>query len=126
MLKIRVDIQQEYSILVCARRTANMRRKSKEGQYCFVEQDVECHDKLEYLNWVWLTKACAEKQKWLVPLMVLDLSEEDQDYYHEQKNIIKLLQMRTLTGMPADMKKHKLVIALTLIVSHGMLILNCS
>ncbi len=46
MLKIQVDLQEEYNILVCARRTANLRRKAKEGQHCFVQQDVQCRDKL--------------------------------------------------------------------------------
>ncbi len=49
MLKIQVDLQEEYNILVCARSIAALRRKAKEGQHSFVQQDVKCHDELEYL-----------------------------------------------------------------------------
>ncbi len=86
MLKIQVDLQEEYNILVCARHTANLRRKAKEGQHCFVQQDVKCSDWLEYLTWQLQTKAHAEKQKALVLLKVLALSQKVQDYYYEQKN----------------------------------------
>ncbi len=86
MLKIQVDLQQEYWILVHARRTADLRRKAKEGQYCFIERDVKCRDELEYLTQHWQTKAHAKKQKGLVLLKVSALSQKDQDYYHKQKN----------------------------------------
>ncbi len=49
MLKIQVDLQEEYKILVCARSNATLRRKSKEGQHCFVKQEIKCSDELEYL-----------------------------------------------------------------------------
>ncbi len=60
--------------------------RAKEGQHCFVERDVNHHDKLEYLDRTWQTKARAEKEKGLVLLKVLALSQEDQDYYYKQKN----------------------------------------
>ncbi len=41
MLKIQVDLQEEYKTLVCARSDAAPRRKTNEGQYCFVQQDIE-------------------------------------------------------------------------------------
>ncbi len=49
MLKIKVDLQKEYDILLCERRTANLRRKANEGQHCFVTQDVKHREELEYL-----------------------------------------------------------------------------
>ncbi len=124
MLKIQVDLQEKYNILVCARRTANLRRKAKEGQHCFVQQDIKCQNELEYITWQWQTKACVKKDKGMIPMTVLALSQEDQDYYHEQKIIIKSLLTHTLTGMPSNANYHKLIIALTFIVNHGMLILN--
>ncbi len=45
-----LDLQEEYGIHFQARRTADPRRKAKEGQHCFVEQDVKHHDVLEYLT----------------------------------------------------------------------------
>ncbi len=63
-----------------------MRRKGKEGQHGFGEQDVKHCQELEYLVWGWQTKARAKKVKGLVPLKVLALSQQDQDYYHQQKN----------------------------------------
>ncbi len=86
MLKIQVDLQEEYNILVHARLTANKRRKAKEGQHCFVHWDFKHCDELEYLIWQWQTKAGAKKQKGLILLKVSALSQKDQDYYHEQKN----------------------------------------
>ncbi len=91
MLKIWVDLQEEYNILVHARCTANLRRKAKEGQHCFVEQDVECYDKLEYLIWQLQTKAPTKKEKGLVPIKISALSLEDLDYYHEQNNHYQVL-----------------------------------
>ncbi len=49
MLEFRVDLQEDYDILVCTRPTADLKRKAKECQHCFVTQDVTCCDKLEYL-----------------------------------------------------------------------------
>ncbi len=86
MLKIQVDLQQENGILCQARRTANLRRKAKEGQNCFVEWDVKRSEELEYLTQQWQTKAHAEKENGLVLLKVSALSQKDQDYYCEQKN----------------------------------------
>ncbi len=83
MLEIQVDLQEEYGILCQARRTADQKRKAKQGQHCFVEQDINRCDKLEYLDRSWWTKAQAKKEKGLVPLKILALSQEDQDYYHE-------------------------------------------
>jgi len=91
MLKIRVDLQEEYGILCQARRAADLRRRAKEGQHCFVEKDVKRCQELEYLDRLWRTKACAEKEKGLVPLKVLALSQQDQDYYYEQKNHFKTI-----------------------------------
>ncbi len=78
-LKIQVDLQEEYNILVWARRTANLRRKAKEGQNCFVEWDFNSRDELEYLTWQWQTKAHAKKEKSLVPLKESALSQKDLD-----------------------------------------------
>ncbi len=50
MLKIQVDLQQEYNILICARRTANMRRKAKQGQHCFVACNVKRRQDLETIT----------------------------------------------------------------------------
>ncbi len=86
VLEIQVDLQEEYYILVCARSTATMRRQAKKGQHCFVEHNIKRCQELEYLIWLLETKACAKKEKGLVPLKVSALSQEDQDYYHEQKN----------------------------------------
>ncbi len=80
MLKIQVDLQEEYNILVYERRTANLRRKAKECQHCFGKQDVKRRQEL--LTWAWQTKAHAKKEKGLVPLKVLALSQEDWHYYH--------------------------------------------
>ncbi len=91
MLEIRVDLQTEYGILCRARSTAALRRKAKEGQHCFVTRDVERRDELEYLDRSWRTKARAEKEKGLVPLKVSALSQQDQDYYHEQKNYFQTI-----------------------------------
>ncbi len=49
MLEIQVDLQEEYYILVCARRSANLKRKAKEGQHLFGEQDIKRRQELEYL-----------------------------------------------------------------------------
>ncbi len=86
MLKIRVDPQEECNILVHAWITATLRRKAKEGQHCFITQDVKCHDKLEYPIQQWQTKAHAKKDKGLILLTVSALSWTDQDFYHCQKN----------------------------------------
>ncbi len=86
MLKIQVDLQEEYNILVCARHTADLRRKAKEGQRCFVQQEVKCHEELEYLIQQWHTKACAKQDKGMIPMTVLASSQEHQDFYHKQKN----------------------------------------
>ncbi len=77
MLKIQVDLQEEYNILVCARQTSNLRRKAKEGQHCFVKQDIKRFEELEYLLSQQQTQACAEKDKGLVPLTVLALSKKN-------------------------------------------------
>ncbi len=79
MLKIHVDLQEEYNILVHA-------QIAKEGQYCFVTQDVACCDELEYVIWQWQTRSHAKKDKGLVLLTVLALSQKYQDFHHEQKN----------------------------------------
>ncbi len=86
MLEIQVDLQEEYGILCQARRTANLRRKAKEGQHCFIEQDVKHCQELEYLVQLWRTKARAKKGRGLVPLTVSALSQQDQDFYHEKKS----------------------------------------
>ncbi len=86
MLEIQVDLQEECGILCQARKTAALRRKAKEGQHCFVTRDVKRHEELEYLDWSWRTKARTKKEKGLVPLKVLALSQQDQDYYYKQKN----------------------------------------
>ncbi len=57
-------------------------------------------------------------------MTVLALFQEHQEFHNEQKMIIKPLPMRTLTGILANVKYHKLVIALTFIVIHGKLILH--
>ncbi len=124
MLKIQVDLQEEYYILCQTRSTANMRRKAKEDQHCFKEQDVKHRQELEYLVQLCQTKAYAKKENRLVPLKVSVLSHEDQDCYHEQKIIFKPLPTCTPPGMPANMKYHRVVIALTFFVIHGKLILN--
>ncbi len=49
MLKIQVDLQDEYNILVYARRTANLRRKANEGQHCFVKRDIKSLGKLDWI-----------------------------------------------------------------------------
>ncbi len=122
MLEIWVDLQKEYDILVCARCTANLRRKAKEGQHCFILQDVKHLEELEYLLQKWQTQAHAEKDKGLVPIKVLALSQNHQDFYYSQKIIIKPLSMCTLTGILVAKQFHKLVIALTFTVIHGKLI----
>ncbi len=91
MLEIRVDLKKENNILCQARRTAALRRKAKEGQHCFVTQDVKRRDELEYLDWSWRTKAGSKKEKGLVPLKILALSQEDQDYYYEQKKYFQTI-----------------------------------
>ncbi len=85
MLKIQVDLQKDYAIIVCERNTATQRRKTSESQHCFVKQHVKCHEESEYLTWQWLTNSCAEKEKGLVLLKVLALSQKDQQFYEEQK-----------------------------------------
>ncbi len=124
MLEIRVDLQEEYNILCGARRTAALRRQAKEGQHCFVKQDIKRRDELEYLDRLWQTKVRAEKEKGLVLHAILALSQQDQDYYHEKKNIFKPSLMRTPPGMPVDVKYCKIVIALSFIAIHGKLISN--
>ncbi len=86
MLKILVDLQEEYNILVCARITAAQRRKAIEGQHCFLPQDVSCCEELEYLLQHWQSKVSAKKEKGMIPMTVLAFSQKDQDFYHEQKN----------------------------------------
>ncbi len=49
MIKIQVDLQEEYYFLVGAKNTAALRKKANEGQHCFVLQDVQQCDELEYL-----------------------------------------------------------------------------
>ncbi len=36
MLEIQVDLQTEYTIIICARSSAALRRKAKEGQHFFI------------------------------------------------------------------------------------------
>ncbi len=66
-------------------------KKAKEGQHCFVKQDVERRQELEYLDRLWQTKSCAKKEKGLVLLKVSALSQEDQDYYYEQKKYFQTI-----------------------------------
>ncbi len=63
MLKIQADLQEEYGILIHARRTRDLRRKAKVGQHHFVEQDVKRRDELEYLIQQWQKKPLSKKKK---------------------------------------------------------------
>ncbi len=56
-------------------------------------------------------------------MTVSALSQEHQDFYKEEKIIIKPLLMGTLIGILADVKYHKTVITLIFIAIHGKLIL---
>ncbi len=62
-----------------------MRRQAKEGQHCVVQQDITRCDELEYLIHQWQTKACAERDKGMITMTVLALSQEHQDFYNEQR-----------------------------------------
>ncbi len=57
-------------------------------------------------------------------MIISALSQEHQKFYNEQKIIIKPLPTHTLTGICANVKYHKLVIALTFIAIHGTLNLH--
>ena len=85
MLDIRADLEQEYKILTQARRIADMRRKAKKGQHCFVNRDVNRRQELEQIIRAWHTKVRSEKDKGLIPRKLSALSQEDQNFYHEQK-----------------------------------------
>ncbi len=85
MLKIRVDLRQEHTLLVRARRTADMRRLAKQGQHSFVARDSSRREKLETIIRLWKTKAQAEEDKGLIPMTLSALSQKDQDYYNEQR-----------------------------------------
>ncbi len=63
MLEIQADLREEYGILTSARRTANMRRKAKQGQHCFINCDVSRCDCLMRIICMWESKARAEKDK---------------------------------------------------------------
>ncbi len=63
-----------------------MRRKAKQGQHCFVACDVERHHHLQRIICMWESKAHEEKDKGLILTKVSALSQQDQDYYQEQKN----------------------------------------
>ncbi len=63
MLEIRVDLRTEYGILTSARRTANLRRKAKQSQHCFVNRDVTRQTDLERVIPMWESKPCAKKIK---------------------------------------------------------------
>ncbi len=87
MLEIWVDLQEEYSTLVCSWCTFDLRRKAREGQYSFVEQDIKQCDELEYLTWVGQTKAHVKKEKGLVALKVSSLSQEVQIIIMNKKTL---------------------------------------
>ena len=50
VLIIKVDLEVEYNILTHARCTANLTRKAKEGQHCFILKVVKRREELEYLH----------------------------------------------------------------------------
>ncbi len=76
MLEIQEDLKEEYNVLICARITAAQRRKAKEGQHCFVQQDLKHCDKLEYLIWQRQTQARDKQDKRMILMTVLALSQE--------------------------------------------------
>ncbi len=86
LIKICIELQHEFNILNQARRTANLRRKAKGGQYCFIKPDPCCIKLLEWILCHWHTPVSAELDKRLVLLRVKDLSNEQQENYHEQNN----------------------------------------
>ncbi len=103
---------------------AALRKKANKGHHCFVLQDVQHRDELEYLIQQWQTKRQTKKDKGLVLLTVSTLSQTHKDFYHNQKNHYQTIANMYTNCYTCCKQFHKPVIASTFIVIHGKLILN--
>ncbi len=86
MIEIFIDLKHEFNILNQATWTADLRRKAKEIQHCFIKQDQHCRELLKWTICLWDTQACVEQTNGLVPLTVKDLSNAQKENYHVQRS----------------------------------------